>query len=472
MGQRVLFVNHGQRQCGVQEFGVEIAGQLASSTRFDVIYTECDSFDEYVTALFDLEPVAAVLNYHPSTMPWARAALLVRSDIAAIGIIHDVTNASADAWDGPLFDIMITHDPDLNTNNPRFRSGPRPMPRYRPPAAPPLAGPVRIGSFGFAGHDKGFDDIVRLAQESFDDCVISLHIPPGDFVDTDGTAAHDIVRQCQALVQKPGVSVEGSHGFLSREALIDALATNHMNAFLYDPDRGFGGISSSTDIALCAGRPVALRRGKMFRHFERIEPSIFVDDLSFRQILDNGFGPLEPFLQAWSPAALVAAHERAIIDALTVPRRDRVLHAAKVIMHAVASPTFWTFHGTTFPKLLKGNNPALATLTGRVIGEHIALDCAEEGFALFGPYIALPEGIFTARIRFAEGNPMVGRASFDIYAKEVITSRVVEVFHADQSSREIELDFTLTSPRPNVEVRIINERGFTGRIESLEIARH
>ena len=125
MGQRVLFVNHGQRQCGVQEFGVEIAGQLASSTRFDVIYTECDSFDEYVTALFDLEPVAAVLNYHPSTMPWARAALLVRSDIAAIGIIHDVTNASADAWDGPLFDIMITHDPDLNTNNPRFRSGPR-----------------------------------------------------------------------------------------------------------------------------------------------------------------------------------------------------------------------------------------------------------------------------------------------------------------------------------------------------------
>ena len=36
---------------------------------------------------------------------------------------------------------------------------------------------------------------------------------------------------------------------------------------------------------------MALRRGRMFRNFENAEPSIFVDDLSLHQILENGTAP-------------------------------------------------------------------------------------------------------------------------------------------------------------------------------------
>jgi hypothetical protein len=182
----ILFVNHRRRKCGVHEFGNEIWGQLAASTRFNFVLMTCDSIDDLLNEVERHEPAARVFNYHPTTMPWAPRAAIVCADVPTVGVIHDVTTEMANAWKGPFFDRLVTHDPGLRSSNSLFVPAPRPLPRYRPSAVPPDTGPIRVGSFGFASPDKGFEQLVQAAQDCFDECVIRLHMPAGDFSDSEG----------------------------------------------------------------------------------------------------------------------------------------------------------------------------------------------------------------------------------------------------------------------------------------------
>jgi hypothetical protein len=326
----ILFVNHRRRRCGVHEFGDEIWRQLAASKRFNFVLVECDSIEDLLNEVERYAPAAIVFNYHPTTMPWAPSAAIASADVPTIGVIHDVTTEMADGWRGPFFDRLVTHDPGLRSSNSLFVPAPRPLPRYRPTAVPPETGPIRVGSFGFASPDKGFEQLMQAAQDSFDECLIRLHMPAGDFSDSDGTLARELVKQCRSLIRKKGVSLEVSHEFIPRDQLLEFLASNHINALFYEPDRGLGGISSAADLAIASGRPMALRRGKMFRAFDSARPSIFIDDLTLAAILANGTTPLQPSLSAWTQQALVDVYEQAVasvlnsIEGRAAERRRRV----------------------------------------------------------------------------------------------------------------------------------------------------
>ena len=312
----ILFVNHRSRRCGVHEFGNEIYGQITASARFSFVLVECDSTGSLLSEVERYAPAAIVFNYHPMTMPWAPSAAIACADVPTIGVIHDVTAEIAEDWKGPYFDRLVTHDPGLRSSNSLFVSAPRPLPRYTPTAAPPETGPIRVGSFGFASPDKGWERLVQAAQDSFDECIVRLHIPAGDFADADGTLARKLVEQCRSLIRREGVSIEVSHEFVPRDELLEFLASNHINALFYEPDRGLGGISSAADLAIASGRPMALRRGKMFREFDSAQPSIFIEDLTLAAILANGTKPLEPFRAAWTQQALVEAYEQAVASVL------------------------------------------------------------------------------------------------------------------------------------------------------------
>ncbi len=313
-------------------FGFEIVSQLASSKRFNFVPVECESPSDLVSELTKHDPVAVVFNHDPGPMPWAPLAAAICCDVPTIAIVHNVTSEMADNWPESFFDVLVAHDPDLKTKNPLFMSAPRPIGDYAPVSHPPQNGPIRVGSFGFADPTKHFDEVVSVAQQSFDHCVIRLHFPRGDFADPDGKVARSIIDQCKSIV-KPNASLEISSEFLTRNQLIEFLASNHINVLLYEPNRGYGGISSAPDWALASGRPLALRRGKMFRNFDKAAPSIFVDDLSLPEILQNGIAPLASFKRDWSIEKLVAAYEMAVDRALSAKtdqrsRRDVTLRRA------------------------------------------------------------------------------------------------------------------------------------------------
>lgn len=359
---RILFVTHKQKVCGVHEFGISVADALKKSAKYAVTYAECASPEELLAFVAGENPQAIIYNYYETTLPWLDKDLLNKIDIPSLGIMHEVNQIAADTADTSLFDYHIAPDPTLVTNNPIvFKTG-RLIPKYTNKFSPPSV--TTIGSFGFASHGKGFERLIIAVQEEFDEAIIRLHVPSGDFINAD---VKEIVNQCQRLIVKPGIKLIATHEFLERSQLFDFLAQNTLNAFFYERLDGRG-ISSTIEMALAVRRPIAVTRSTMFRHVISTYPSLddppisiedddrmsFIQEftlrfkrrkylrlqankfpaqwllkpsLTLKQIIDNGTAPLERFYNQWTEPNLVLDYERIL---------DRVLNKQRHILENAA----------------------------------------------------------------------------------------------------------------------------------------
>jgi hypothetical protein len=124
-----------------------------------------------------------------------------------------------------------------------------------------------------------------------------------------------IAAACQLAIFRPGIRLEITQEFWDDEGLLRFLSENTINAFLYDDAPGRG-ISSCTDYALAAGRPIAMSRTSMFRHLTGINPSICVEDRDLAAIAKSGTAPLAHHRAAYAEAAAGKAWTQAILDSL------------------------------------------------------------------------------------------------------------------------------------------------------------
>jgi len=347
---KILFVTHKQKVCGVHEFGISVADALKQSEHYSVVYAECASPQELLEFVMRENPQAIIYNYYITTLPWLEKELLRKIDVPSLGIMHEVSQEAADSADTSLFDYHIAPDPTLVTDNPIvFKTG-RLIPKYSNQFSLPKV--TTIGSFGFASQGKGFARLIIAVQEEFDEAIIRLHIPRGDFINAN---VKDVVQQCERLIVKPGIKLVASHDFLERPQLFDFLAQNTLNAFFYERLDGRG-ISSTIEMALAVRRPIAISRSMMFRHVLSSEPPISIegeDKMSFiqeftlrwkrkrylqnqaskfpaewllkpsstlKQIIANGTAPLERFYNQWTEPNLILDYER-ILDCILSSRR-------------------------------------------------------------------------------------------------------------------------------------------------------
>lgn len=361
---QVLFVTHKQKVCGVHEFGISVAQAIKKSAKYAVTYAECSNPEELSAFVAQERPRAIIFNYYESTLPWLEKELLKKLNIPSLGIMHEVTQSAADSADTSLFDYHIAPDPTLVTNNPIvFKTG-RLIPKYTNHFSPPRV--TTIGSFGFASAGKGFERLIIAVQEEFDDAIIRLHVPAGDFMNAD---VRQVVKRCEKLIVKDGIKLVATHEFLERSQLFDFLAQNTLNAFFYERLDGRG-ISSTIEMALAVRRPIAITRSSMFRHVLSTHPSpddppIYIEGskpemlwwqeftlrwkrrqylvhsadkfpaqwllkppLTLKQIIDNGIAPLERFYNEWTEPNLIRDYERIL---------DRVLNTQNEILERDAS---------------------------------------------------------------------------------------------------------------------------------------
>ncbi len=310
----VLIVSHKEEQCGVHQFGLNLASALNKSAKYAFEYIECSGTDEYFAAVEKSQPKVVIYNYHPSTLPWLNRKIIRKIGVPRLGIIHEVTQELADGVDNSLFDYHIAADPVLLLKNPLvFKTG-RLIQKientYPMPVIP------TIGSFGFATEGKGFDKLVSTVQEEFDNAVIRLNIPFATFADASGSSALAVSKKCEQMIVKPGIKLLVSHEFLSVEKVLDFLAQNSVNAFFYEQNDGRG-ISSVTDLALAVRRPVAITRSTMFRHLHSVSPSICIEDSSLTEIINHGFGPVAHFCEEWNEDNLIWDYERIVESVLS-----------------------------------------------------------------------------------------------------------------------------------------------------------
>lgn len=330
MNKKILFISHKKAQCGVYEFGKNLTGVLQHSKRYQFIRVECSSLDELKTAIAENVPAGIIYNYMPSVLPWVTTRIslrLYRNNISTIpipqiGIIHDITQYVADSattyknkylLDGgsrlinSLFDYYIASDPTLLLLNPFVYKTGRLIPAYQNNFPVPSK-PV-IGSFGFGTPKKGFEKIIQLVQQEFDEALIRFNIPAADFGDKTGVNARIIAETCKALVVKPGIQLVVTHDYLDNKAILDFLAQNTINVFLYE-DSGGRGLSSAVDNAISVQRPVAVSDSVMFRHLFNVEPSVCITKNNLRTIIQNGFVPLQKYYSEWNPENILWEYER------------------------------------------------------------------------------------------------------------------------------------------------------------------
>ncbi|TDQ31974.1 methyltransferase domain-containing protein [Phyllobacterium brassicacearum] len=316
-----LFVTHRGQRCGVWQFGSRLHEALAADGRIEWYYVECADFQEFQTAAVATKPDVILANFHPSTMPWAAEGL--RADGAvSFSVFHEASRASIAALQNRPFDILLCPDPTLIANDPGILAVPRFMPTPVK-QLPPVPSVFTVGSFGFGTPGKGFEKLCALVNAQCNDARIRINIPPHDYPTiVSPEEITKIVDACRAAVTRPGIELDITHNFLDEPGLLDFLATNSINAFLYDDAPGRG-ISSCTDYALAAGRPIAVTRTSMFRHLSGVNPSICVEDRSLAAIAESGTNALEHYRETYAAAAAGAAWNSAILGALATRRMSR-----------------------------------------------------------------------------------------------------------------------------------------------------
>ncbi|MFT3946315.1 MAG: hypothetical protein QM763_05010 [Agriterribacter sp.] len=326
---KILFISHPQRQCGVHEFGITTAEALKASDLYEFIYVECSDMNELDAAISFYSPSAIIYNYYPSTMPWLRKKIIHTKyrplnkhiHIPQIGILHEVTQYKADRVTNHLFDYYIAPDPTLLLKNPLvFKTG-RLVPEYRNNY--PLPKTPTIGSFGFATPNKGFEKIIDAVQAEFDTAIIRFNIPFADFGDSDGSNARRLINECRKKIKKQGINLIASHNFLNREGVIDFLAKNTVNIFLYQ-DENNRGLSSTTDYAIAAKRPLVVSDSIMFRHLHNLEPSIIYGESTIKEIISQGTDSLKNLEIEWSTENLVWEYNRILNTILKIENKSEL----------------------------------------------------------------------------------------------------------------------------------------------------
>jgi hypothetical protein len=283
---KVLFLNTKKQKCGVYQYGKRLFDILKYTVDIEYIYKELESYGEYQEILKeDIGYDIFFYNYHPCVMEWLNSYNIQRK-VKNIGLQHDLAENN-------IFDITLRLDVTLPERTNRYNI-PRPifenvdilLENYIPSTEriqefinysegnTPI-----FGSFGFGFHRKGFDKMVQIVNDNYENAIIKLILPHAD------TAVSDMnLNQCYQNVTKPGIKLMIIHDFVEENDILYFLRSNDMNMFLYDNYPG-AGLSSVIDYALSVNKPIAISDANWFRHIYSDEICLYKTNI--KDILKN-----------------------------------------------------------------------------------------------------------------------------------------------------------------------------------------
>jgi hypothetical protein len=287
----LLFINSIEKQCGVYQYGLRLFNQLNRPDIFE--YVELASQIDLVVKLKSKKYNACILNYHPELFKWWIEV------IKTYYLYHE--------------NAMISNDTKYVLNTDPTSSFGIPRPLYSGVVAETKNSELTFGSFGFGFENKGFERIISIVQNQYDNVTIKLLIPFARYGDQNGDRARALSSKCTKLITKPGIKLKICHDFLPDTELVNFLASNDMNIFLYDTMPGRG-CSSVIDYAIAAKKPIAISNSDMFRHIYSDAICAYIRPL--KDILSDGNKHILPFLEKWNPTTLQEVILKRVDDSL------------------------------------------------------------------------------------------------------------------------------------------------------------
>lgn len=309
----VLFVNHKIKKCGVYQYGIRLYNILKKSKNVHFVFCEIENHDEYKEQLALLNYDLIFYNYHPQIMGWLNHMNIQRR-VKNIGLQHDLE-------ENDIFDITLRLDTTLVETKNRYNI-PRPIFENVDTLLKDYTSPSNsfndflnykedgipiFGSFGFCFDRKGFDKIVKLICDNYDNAIIKLLMTRAD------TAPFDshVINRCYENLTKPNVKLMITHEFVEEIDVLKFLQSNTMNIFLYDSHPS-AGVSSVTDYALSVRTPIAISNASWFRHIYSTD--ICVDATNIKDIMKKSVDVCDKLRDIFSNENLIETVENIILN--------------------------------------------------------------------------------------------------------------------------------------------------------------
>jgi SAM-dependent methyltransferase len=310
----IAFITNPAVQCGASQLGMDIVNALREHSRHAITAYPVGNRADF-DAVFEAvaESDLAFYNYHPGTIGFLKREDIRRTGKPAVGLLHEFDYRNVHAVHADIFRYRIAPDPSLAGRMPGLWSVPRIVPQVR--VEEPKNELFTIGTFGFATPGKNYDEIIAFAARHWDRARVRLHLPNSFYCDADGSLARQVCERCRAMTDGR-IELQFSGDYLTADGLIAFLSGNDLNLFFYDTQRGRG-ISSVTDFAVAAERPLALSDSVMFRHIRAFAPELFLGASSIERILKNGTQACRRLKALWTPERAAHAYDEAFEAAVS-----------------------------------------------------------------------------------------------------------------------------------------------------------
>lgn len=279
--------------CGIYQYGSRLFSILnqngSENTKLTVEYhylgTNLIDYQEIISRPRPIPFDACFYNHFWPLARWLTSETIQRNK-PNFALDHENKTPSG------IFDFTISQDPS-------FPNGLcRPLFEPLTPAMPTGHQIPVIGSFGLNYFQKGWDVLIQKVNAEFDEAIIRLHIPTAHYVGQEAAnlSTHLVLSQ----VRKPGIQLIITHHIMTDQELLQFLASNDVNAFLYQPNEidGPGRLSSVLDYALSVDRPICLSPSPSFKHV--LSPESCVLHTPLKMIIQNGTTHLNRFRRKWS----------------------------------------------------------------------------------------------------------------------------------------------------------------------------
>lgn len=304
--RHALLITHDAVQCGVARYSKELIEEFSKSKEWTMSQLSLPpiniDFDSFKKTVDIFSPDVLIFNYPaelrqwlPKENPgWKFPRLLIEND--------DCTQEAADSRVRGIFSDFAFFNTSIICWNPCIHTLGRMIPPTPDIEISKYHIPI-IGTYGFATSVKRLDWFCKEVRENFKEAVVRIHMPGNDVMDPRGEKAKEVFKYVKENLPWHFGTVF-SDEYLSREEMIKWLRNNSLNVFFYDPSQK--GTSGALDLAIAAGRPIALNKVQPFAHLFDRKPSPFVEDYyppageGLKKILENGDDFLD-LRQSWTP---------------------------------------------------------------------------------------------------------------------------------------------------------------------------
>lgn len=293
--KKVLFINIPPRAYSVHMMGWSLFRILEKSRQYHYYYGLPASREDVFSELMETEATTILCNHLSIESEWFDAAFIQELRSHNVRLFAFCSHGMI--FSRPGFDGYFVPDPRMQSGGNIYTTG-RPLPAATTKPVMPHEVPV-IGTAGHLQPHKQFPQTVSRIIAEFDRAHIRLAIGKAEIAPYDLADA----RQCVELVDACGkaITITIETKLMPVNVLVDWLADNDLNVYLYANGTGGPAPAMGPDTALAARRPIAVTRtAPGLSLFHDCSPSVCIEDSNLKTIMANGIAPLEPLYREFA----------------------------------------------------------------------------------------------------------------------------------------------------------------------------